>query len=63
MALFLERQPVRVSEHVSSNGLYGSGVAVVMVPNPKIGRSRVILGYFSFFLGYFRLNSIFRNAK
>ena len=27
MALFLERQPVRVSEHVSSNGLYGSVVA------------------------------------
>jgi len=37
--------------------------AVVMVSNPKIGRSRVILGYFSFFGGYFRLNSIFRNAK
>ena len=32
-----------------------------MVSNPKIGRSRVILGYFRFFLGYFRLNSIFRN--
>ena len=34
-----------------------------MVSNPKIGRSRVILGYFGLFWGYFRLYSIFRDAK
>ena len=36
---------------------------LVMVSNPKIGRSRVILGYFGLFWGYFRLYSIFRDAK
>ena len=41
----------------------GVSISSSDVSNPKIGRSRVILGYFSFFWGYIRLYSIFRNAK
>ena len=48
---------------VRANQQSKNGLLLVIVSNPKIGRSRVILGYFRFFWGYFRLNTIFRNAK